>query len=79
MSLERSSVLAPQNVRLQAFHNAQRGKKDDIEFTLNVNNCICMVAACIGLSQVFQRKLQSSSQLSRFQAKYALLKQAFGE
>ena len=79
MSLERSSVLAPQNVRLQAFHNAQRGKKEDIEFTLNVNNLICMVAVCIGLSQVFQRKLHSNSQLSRSQAKYTLLKQAFGK
>jgi len=79
VSLERSSGLAPQNVRLQAFHNAQRGKKDDIDFTLSVNNFIFIVAVFIGFSQVFQRKLQSNSQLSRSQAKYNLLKQAFGD
>jgi len=34
---DRTSMLAPQNVRLQMFHNSQRGKKDDINFTLEVN------------------------------------------
>lgn len=34
---DRTSMLAPQNVRLQMFHNSQRGKKDEITYTLDVS------------------------------------------
>lgn len=37
MERDRSSMLAPQNVRLQMFHNSQKGKKDEITFTLEVS------------------------------------------
>lgn len=33
---DRASMLAPQTVRLQMFHNSQKGKKEDIYFTLEV-------------------------------------------
>ena len=37
MERDRTSMLAPQNVRLQMFHNSQKGKKDEINFTLEVS------------------------------------------
>ena len=43
---DRASMLAPQNVRLQMFNQSQRGKKDDINFTLEVHS----VRACFFVS-----------------------------
>ena len=45
MERDRASMLAPQNIRLQKFHQSQRGKKDDINFTLEVQ--ILCVSLCV--------------------------------